>query len=95
MQLGAYSGTVDPFPILFGGLVLFFLLFVLALGAWHPKSARSIVGRSLRSDEAETEIEAGDIEQMLDARDERRRRAGQPSLADELADQVKREPRDG
>jgi hypothetical protein len=83
---------VDPFVVIIGGLVLFFVLFVLALGMFHPRSGRQIVGKSLRSDEAEAEIEATDIDQMVDARDERRRRAGRPGIGDELEREVRRRP---
>lgn len=76
--------------MIIGGMTVFLLLFVIALGLWHPRSGQSIVGRSLRNDEAEAEIEAHDIDEMLDARNARRRAAGKPEIADELAEQVRR-----
>jgi hypothetical protein len=81
---------MDPFFVIIGGLTLFLLLFVVALGLWHPRSGRMIVGRSLRDEGAEAEIEAHDIDEMLDARNARRRAAGKPAISDELAEQVRR-----
>lgn len=68
----------------------FFLVFTLALGAWHPKSGRSIVGRSLRDEEAQARIEAEDIDQMIEARDDIRRRRGLPTIGDDLEAELKR-----
>lgn len=81
--------------IVFGGTVVFLLLFAIGLGIWHPRSGVQIVGRSLRDDAAEAEIEAHDIDQMLDARNALRRRLGKPELGDELADQLGPHLRDG
>jgi hypothetical protein len=80
--------------VIFGGMVLAFVLVVALAGLFHPKSGRSIVGGSLRSDEAEAEIEAHDIEEMIEARNERRRLAGRPEIGDDLAREALREPRD-
>jgi hypothetical protein len=60
-------------------------VFALILGIWSPRTGRQIVGGSLRSDEAEAEIEAHDIDQMIEARNDLRRRAGRPEIGDELA----------
>jgi hypothetical protein len=84
---------VDPLVVFFGGFLLLFFVGVIALGIWHPRSARDIVGGSLRSDAAQAEIESHDIDEMIDARNERRRRLGQPEIGDELEQQVRRDPR--
>jgi hypothetical protein len=76
--------------IVFGGLVLFLILFAVALGLWHPRSGIDIVGRSLRSEAAEAEIEESDIDQMIDAQNELRRARGAPEIGDELAYRVRR-----
>jgi hypothetical protein len=81
---------MDPVIVLFGGLVLFFLVFTILLGLAHPRSGQQIVGRSLRDEGAEAEIEENDIEQMLAARDDIRRRRGLPAIGDELADELRR-----
>lgn len=83
---------MDPLVVITGGFVLLFVLAVLALGMFHPRSGRQIVGKSVRSDEAEAEVEATDIDQMVDARNERRRRAGRPEIGDDLEREVRREP---
>jgi hypothetical protein len=84
---------MDPFIVIIGGLTVFLILFVLALGVWHPRSGQTIVGRSLRNEEAEAEIEAHDIDEMIDARNARRRARGLPEIGDDLADQARRPPR--
>jgi hypothetical protein len=76
--------------VVFGGLVLFLVVFALALGAWHPKSGAQIVGRSMRDEGAEAEIEAHDIDQMLDSINEIRRRTGRRDVGEELADEAMR-----
>jgi hypothetical protein len=76
---------MDPLLLLFGGMILALVIVVLLAGLFHPRSGRQIVGGSLRSDEAEAEIEAVDIDQMIEARNERRRRAGRVEIGEELA----------
>jgi hypothetical protein len=80
--------------VIFGGMLFAFALVVILAGLFHPRSGRSIVGGSLRSDEAEAEIEAVDIDQMIEARNERRRLAGRPDIGDELAREALEDPRD-
>lgn len=81
---------MDPFVAIIGGMTLFLILFAVALGLWHPRSGNQIVGRSLRNEEAEAEIEAHDIDEMIDARNARRRARGLPEISDELAEQARR-----
>jgi hypothetical protein len=76
--------------VIFGGLVLFLTLFALALGAWHPKRGSQIVGRSLRDEGAEAEIEEHDIDQMIDSLNDLRRRSGRREVGEELADEALR-----
>jgi hypothetical protein len=83
---------MDPVIAVFGGMILAMAVVVLLAGAFHPRTGRQIVGGSLRSDEAEAEIEAVDIDQMIEARNERRRLAGKPEIGDELAREALREP---
>jgi hypothetical protein len=86
---------MDPVIVLFGGLVLFLFAFAVLLGLAHPKSGRQIVGGSLRDEGAEAEIEEHDIEQMIAARNEIRRRRGLPTIGEELAEELRRSLRDG
>ena len=83
---------MDPVIAVFGGMIIAIVAVVVLAGVFHPKTGRQIVGGSLRSDEAEAEIEAVDIDQMIEARNERRRRAGRPEIGDELAREALREP---
>ena len=48
-----------------------------------------------RAFEVQAEVEAHDIDQMLAARDALRQRMGRPSIADELAEEARREPAPG
>ena len=93
---------------------LFFLLFVLillgifmAIGAWHPVSGAEVLDwKPTRSPEVEAELELEDVDQMLEAQNERRRASGRPErteddvnwqvledrrFIDEYAQRVKRE----
>ena len=72
----------------FGAFVMIFVVMVVSLGIWHPRQGNAIVGKSLRNPEAEAEIEANDIDQMIEARNDLRRRAGKPSIGDDLASQL-------
>jgi hypothetical protein len=70
-------------------LVLFLLIASMAKG---PKP-RLRVGQSPRDHAAEADIEDHDIDQMIEARNERRRRLGRPEIGDELESIVRRPPR--
>ena len=83
---------MDPLVVLFGGMILALVVVVILAGAFHPRTGRKIVGGSLRSDEAEAEIEAVDIDQMIEARNESRRRRGLLEIGDELEFEIRRRP---
>ena len=87
--------AADPLIVITGGFVGIFVVFILLLGAYHPRQGRQIVGGSLRNPAADAEIEAVDIEQMIEAQNEMRRRRGVPDIGDELAEQLKPHLRDG
>lgn len=82
---------MDPLIVMFGGLVAFFFLFALLLG-WHPRRGRQLVGelRSSRDYKAIAEIEAHDIEEMLDEINEHRRRTRRRAIGEEMADELMR-----
>ena len=84
---------MDPMWVFFGSFVLIFVVLLLGLGLWHPKAGNAIVGKSLRDAAAEAEIEANDIDQMIEARNDLRRRAGKPSIGEDLASQLDRDLR--
>jgi hypothetical protein len=76
---------VDAFAVIVFGLIGVLLLMVLALGRFYPGSgAEQVHWRPTRSPEVEADNEVDDLQQMLDAANERRRARGVPerTLAD-------------
>jgi hypothetical protein len=60
-------------------LFVFLIVFVLLLGMYHPRSGADVLDwRPTRSPEVEAQNELDDIDQMLQAQNERRRRKGLP-----------------
>ena len=55
-----------------------------ALGRWYPGSgAEQVDWRPTRSPELEAELELDDVDQMLEAQNERRRASGRPELTED------------
>ncbi len=79
-----YTQAVDDFGLLvFGGLVALVLVF-LAIGKWYPGSgAEQVHWRPTRSVELEAQLEVDDLEQMLEAQNERRRASGREEISEE------------
>jgi hypothetical protein len=75
---------MDEFGVfVFGALVALFLVFY-ALGKWYPGSgAEQVDWQPTRSPELEAQLELEDVDQMLEAQNERRRRTGRPELTEE------------
>ena len=75
---------MDPFGVLvFGGLGVL-LLVVLALGRFYPGSgAEQLDWRPTRSYEDEIRLELEDVDQMVEAQNERRRAKGRPEISEE------------
>jgi hypothetical protein len=80
----------------------FFLLFLLilfgiflAIGKWHPVSGAQVLDwKPTRSPEVEAELELDDVEQMLEAQNERRRASGRAERTeDEVSMQVQEDRR--
>jgi hypothetical protein len=70
---------VDAFTLVSGGLVAFFLIAAVLLGIFSKRSALDILDwKPTRSPEVEAENEIDDVEQMLAAQNELRRRLGKP-----------------
>ncbi len=67
-----------------------------ALGRWYPGSgAEQVDWRPTRSPELEAELELDDVDQMLEAQNERRRRTGRPEISeDEVRAEVAAEEAD-
>jgi hypothetical protein len=77
---------VDEFGVfVFGAIIVAGLIF-LAIGRWYPGSgAEQVDWRPTRSPELEAELEIDDIDQMVEAQNERRRATGRPEISEEDA----------
>ena len=69
-------------------LVVLFLGF-LAIGKYHPVSGAEVLDwKPTRSPEVEAELELEDVDQMLEAQNERRRASGRPERTEEDVEQT-------
>ncbi len=77
-----------------GGMLVLGGIFY-ALGRWYPGSgAEQVDWRPTRSYEDEIQLELQDIDQMLEAQNERRRASGRPEISEEeIRSQVEAEER--
>ena len=68
---------------------------LLALGRWYPGSgAEQVDWRPTRSPELEVELELDDVDQMLEAQNERRRATGRPERTEaDVREQVAEDER--
>jgi len=75
---------MDEFGLfVFGALVVMVLIF-LAIGKWYPGSgAEQVDWKPTRSIEQEVQLELEDVDQMLEAQNERRRASGRAELTEE------------
>jgi hypothetical protein len=87
---------MDPALVLFGGMIAVFVVCSFLLG-WHPHRGRQLAGELRRTPDyaAMSEIESHDVDDMLDAIHEYRRRAGRRDVGEELADEFLRGTWDG
>src|SRR5215211_8476741 len=75
---------MDEFGVFMFFALLVVVLIFLALGRFYPGSgAEQVDWKPTRSPELEAELELEDIDQMLEAQNERRRRSGRPELTEE------------
>ena len=74
--------------IYIGCALLLALVLILSIGHQRPHRARLLADGPLHTEAADAEIEAVDIDQMIEALGERRRLAGRPEIGDELARQA-------
>jgi hypothetical protein len=66
-----------------GFLIILFLIF-LAIGKYHPVSGAEVLDwKPTRSPEVEAELELDDVDQMLEAQNERRRASGRAERTEE------------
>jgi hypothetical protein len=86
---------VDTFTVVFGGTLLFFIVTVLLLGVFSQRSARDYLDwKPTRSPEVEAQNEIDDVEQMIAAQNELKRRRGAPEITEEEIEARVREDRD-
>ena len=75
---------MDPFVLIIGGLVGGLLVALILLGLYYPGSgADQLQWRPTRSAEVEVQNEIDDLDQMLEAANERRRRRGEEELTED------------
>jgi hypothetical protein len=75
---------VDPLVVIMTLLVGGLLVWLIFLGLYHPRSGADVLQwRPTRSPEMEAQNEIDDLEQMLQAANERRRARGEPELTEE------------
>jgi hypothetical protein len=75
---------VDPLVLIMTVLVGGLLVWVVFLGLYHPRSGADVLDwRPTRSPELEAQNEVDDLDQMLDAANERRRARGEAELTEE------------
>lgn len=76
--------AVDTFALIMTGLVGGLLLFLILLGVFYPGSgAAQLDWRPTRSAEQEVQNDIDDLDQMLEAANERRRRRGAAELTED------------
>jgi hypothetical protein len=93
----SYAAPIDD-PLFSVAVVVMGVLIVgifLAIGRYHPRSGAEVLDwKPTRSYETEIELEIDDVDQMLEAQNERRRRTGRPELSeDEVRSEVAAEER--
>ena len=75
---------MDEFGVFVFGAIVVTVLIFLALGRWYPGSgAEQVDWRPTRSPQVEAELELEDLDQMLEAQNERRRASGRDELTEE------------
>jgi hypothetical protein len=69
---------LDPFAVIILGGTALLIIALLLLGAFHPRSGADVLKwQPTRSPEVEAQNEVDDLDQMLEAANERRRRRGE------------------
>jgi hypothetical protein len=86
---------VGAFTAVMVGIMVLFVVGILLLGMFHPKTGAQVLNwKPTRSPELEAQNEVDDIDQMLEAANERRRRRGAQELTEaglrqEVADELR------
>jgi hypothetical protein len=86
---------LDPFAVIMLGGTALLVIALMLIGAFHPRSGADVLQwRPTRSPEVEAQNEIDDVEQMLEAANERRRARGLPDRTIEDIERSMREQRD-
>ena len=85
-MMPVHGGRVDPrmeFILVSMGMIALIVLVLVLIGNAYPGSGADLVDwRPTRSHELEAELELDDVQQMMDAQNEMRRRRGAADLTD-------------
>ncbi len=74
---------MDPFALIIVGGLAALIVALLLLGRYHPRSGADVLDwRPTRSVETEVLLEFDDVDQMIEAQNERRRRRGEPEITE-------------
>src|SRR4051794_25099558 len=80
----SYVESRDVDGAFFLGFILILFLIFAAIGKYHPVSGAEVLDwKPTRSPEVEAELELDDVQQMLDAQNERRRASGRAERTEE------------
>ena len=75
---------MDGFTIFIVCVLVAMVLAFLALGKWYPGSGADVLDwKPTRSIETEIELEQDDVQQMIEAQNERRRASGRPERTED------------
>jgi hypothetical protein len=75
---------MDGFALVVFGGGLAVVLVLLAVGKWYPGTGGDVVDwKPTRSMELELQLELEDVDQMIEAQNELRRRSGRPEISEE------------
>jgi hypothetical protein len=86
---------MDPFTVVFGGLMAVMVVGVLVLGLFSTRSPREYLDwRPTRSPELEAENEIDDVAEMIEAQNEIKRRRGAAEISEQEIERRLREDRD-
>jgi hypothetical protein len=81
---------VDPFALIIFGSIAGLIVALLLIGRYHPRSGAEVLDwKPTRSVEAEILLEFDDVDQMIEATNERRRKRGEPEITErQIREQV-------
>ncbi len=87
---------MDGFTLVVAAFLIGLVLVFLAIGRYHPKSGAEVLDwKPTRSHEEEVRLELEDVDQMIEAQNERRRRAGRREITeDDVREEVRAHERD-